>query len=474
MHPHPAVIGLHSALHSHRLVQEDTFWCDRCRYHLNAHFLFSRIAQSMREAIVDITLEEQRRRNMGMDLATIQEESRAITEWSMHEKVQQRLAAALAGRIDVGQFTQSMLVAFQEPQIVVCTAASKYKALFKCASLALLPEQDQVALIQFKNRRCPKCGETAKKGSFSQTGAEICTCRSCGDRFAPALEVVVMPQWQGMKDIMQRHDVVRDVTAFLVHNLDEFELPLDGIPIHRWDPFNAKRTFRSTADIRGGFCKAEFNDGRPVKYHFISAAEIEARKSCAKDDSFWNKWPKEMMLKTVYRDAYKRRMVPIDPVSESQLEIADQIDSDPHQPIAGERETLALLQDESKPAIDVDSRETPRQTAEKPQVAPERLPKDDPGAEQAKADPAQEKPQEAIDESQPVGSDDQGTEDQAPETHGPLDEWQLLLDSAATNAECQQLLEYVREKESEMDPEDVKTVRGWIDVKARKLLEQKR
>lgn len=447
---HPAAVYIDSAIETLGLFLAIPWIDDATKRRIESSQTWAGIEFSLKRAKEALTLEAERNRNMGMDIATIKEESKQLVGWTQNAVVQHRLGEALAGRMKVGRFVQSMLVAFQEPSIVACTKESKFRALHKCASLALLPEFSQVALIQFKNRHCPACGDTCKRGAYTKQGDEICRCR-CGREFSPALEVVVMPQWQGYKDIMERHPNVRDVTAVLVHNLDEFELRGDGAPVHKWDPFDEKRVFKSTKDIRGGYLRAAFNDDRPEKYHFISAAEIEKRKQCAKDDSFWNKWPKEMMLKTVYRDAYARRVVPIDPITEVAFAVADQIEENPQQAITGESDSVALLATASaSAAIDVDS---------SPSSAPESE------SDGATVDDAIVFPQGS---DRPLQSPD-GVPDPADAPLSMFEQLCLLLDSAGDGGECQTLLGEVEKHKAALSPDEYTKIRGQIDAKARKF-----
>jgi hypothetical protein len=63
-----------------------------------------------------------------------------------------------------------------------------------------------------------------------------------------------------------------------------------------------------------------YRDGRPPKYHFVTVAQITKCQKCAQTQNVWTNWYEQMALKTIYRDAYSRRVVPIDPLAQARME----------------------------------------------------------------------------------------------------------------------------------------------------------
>ena len=166
--------------------------------------------------------------------------------------------------------------------------------------MQLLPSMDHVALIPRKNK-----------------GVEECT---------------VMPQWQGYKSLMERHPDVLEVNCDLVHVSDELRVNAGQVS-HSYDPLDENRSIDGFKDIRGGYLKVLYtNTSRQPKYHFVTVKEIEKRSKCAQTKNVWQKWFREMAMKTVYRDGFARRIVPFDTlVNLKAITAADDraMDSDP-------------------------------------------------------------------------------------------------------------------------------------------------
>lgn len=210
---------------------------------------------------------------------------RGITRWVEEPKLVSRLQAALGDIMPVEQFTAHMLTAFQDSKIIACSDQSKFIAVHKCAALGLLPTLDQVRLIPYGN------------------------------------EVKAMVQWQGYKALMERHPDVLDVTGYLVHVSDQITVE-NGEPNHRFNPLQPGREFKSVADLQGGYCKIIYCNARPPKYHCVTARQITKAQACAQTQNIWKKWYEQMALKTLYRDCYARRAVPIDPCAQVRLQKA--------------------------------------------------------------------------------------------------------------------------------------------------------
>ena len=104
----------------------------------------------------------------------------------------------------------------------------------------------------------------------------------------------------------------------LVHRRDSFSWSsVNHVLRHEYDPFDDQRIYDKTfSALQGAYLRIEyFDSARMEKYHFLSTADIIKRRSCAMTKEIWDKWPQEMALKTVFRDAWGRRVVPIDPAA---------------------------------------------------------------------------------------------------------------------------------------------------------------
>jgi recombinational DNA repair protein RecT len=212
-----------------------------------------------------------------------------LVAWVSNPDAHARIAAAVGDVIDADTFIAHMMTAFQSPEIKHCTDQSKYTALHECAALGLLPTLNQVRLIPYKD------------------------------------QLKAMPQWQGFKALMERHPAILEVCGVLVHKKDTYKTE-NGEFIHNYDPFDETREFKSVADLVGGYCKIVYRDGRPPKYHMVTAKHIAKAQACAQTQNVWSKWYEQMALKTLYRDCYARRAVPIDPLVYGRLQAAIDID----------------------------------------------------------------------------------------------------------------------------------------------------
>lgn len=239
---------------------------------------------------------------MSQQLAT-QPEGGKLRAFIEQPKVQQGIADALGGYMHPGTFLAQMLIACSNPKIEECTVASQFKAIHICATLGLLPSYQQVALIPRK------------------------------DRQRNVVELTVMPQWQGLKSIMERHPDVLEVEPILVLKTDTIQFlgtAPDIMPVdHSYNPLT--HVARSIDDLQGGYARITYRDGRPHKYHFVSADYIErcmrcsesfkGREKALKEKKDWvpacpwtDGWFEQQALKTILRSAYARRVVPIDPM----------------------------------------------------------------------------------------------------------------------------------------------------------------
>ena len=216
-----------------------------------------------------------------------------IAEWTSNGEVRQQITAALGGVLDTDMFIAHCRMAFADPLLADCTPQSKYRALHQIAALGLLPTLDQVALVPYR--------EKDEQGNVIET---VCTA---------------MPQWQGYDALMRRNRDVLDMQASLVHISDEFRFH-NGQVEHDYDPFDATRQINGVEDIRGGYLKILYKDGRTPKYHLVTAAHIAKSMACSRRPKLWKNWFASMALKTLYRDAYARRAVPMDPAVNARLQ----------------------------------------------------------------------------------------------------------------------------------------------------------
>lgn len=231
------------------------------------------------------------------EVATTKPKPMGLREMLDAPNIKAGISAALGGFMDEDNFLSQMLIAFQapgsggNPGVIDCTLDSKFKAAHVCATLGLLPTLGQVALIP----------------------------RNMKDQ---GLCVTVMPQWQGFQALMLRNPEVKSVKATLVHASDSYVYDPDteSLTQHTFDPFDPTRMFRNFDDLRGGYLTVTWTDGRPKTFHFVKRDTFEKARKCAQGDGIWTKWFEEQCLKTVYRNAYARRVIPIDPFASKRIQ----------------------------------------------------------------------------------------------------------------------------------------------------------
>lgn len=209
-----------------------------------------------------------------------------IGDYLARDTVRMSLGNSLGGAIDVDHFIAQMNVAFNKsPEVAACTLTSKFEAANICATLGLLPTLGQVALIPRKS---------------------LCT---------------VMPQWQGYQALMLRCPDVKTVKAVLIHTLDRYEFDAESEQLsHSYDPFAEGRTFTDFADLQGGYLVITYTDGRPKQFHCVSVETMRKARRCAQSDNIWKAWFQEQCLKTVYRNAFARRVIPMDHIAAMRVE----------------------------------------------------------------------------------------------------------------------------------------------------------
>ena len=262
-------------------------------------------------------------------------------------KVLNRIGTALGGWMNAEEFANQILIAFQKPVMdysgqfpqeigpisEICEKESQLRAALTCAALQLVPTLSHVALIPRKS-----------KGKYL---------------------VDVMVQWQGLQALILRTPGVKDISARLVFDGDEFEF--DGtanlVTNHQYDPFDEERVLKKDlSNLRGGYLVVLLSDGR-VKHHMVSLNYILKCRNCAKTKKTWDEWPEPQTLKTIYRSGYARRIVQIDPLVEKKVTQAIEYDdeylgNDPSRPallnapLKSEARIANLTVDHVEPAND--------------------------------------------------------------------------------------------------------------------------
>ncbi len=217
--------------------------------------------------------------------------SQQVRHWIDSPHMKEKISSALGGYMSGDMFVAQVALAVQEPSVAKCSPTSVFNAMLEVATMGLLPgkQHSHVALIP-------------RKGALT-----------------------VMPQWQGLKHLMERQQHVRSVRAHLVHEVDEFIVEEGCVVKHQYDPFDESRVFqhwsKGDCGLRGGYARIEYTDGT-VEYHFVTSAKVKANADCAQTQSNWKKWFPEYCQKTVLRDCYARRAIRLDPETEGRLGVA--------------------------------------------------------------------------------------------------------------------------------------------------------
>lgn len=231
---------------------------------------------------------------MSTDLAEVQQGGK-LTEWLFTPENVSRFDRLLGDVIGGQDYLTRVMVPFMNADIRACTVASQLESIHKCATLALFPDLQHVALIPRK-----------------QGQVTICT---------------MMIQWQGYKTLFERSPDVLEASATLVHVGDEFGIT-DGRIDHRYNPLSPQREFLKGDDLQGGYLTITFRNNRPQKYHFVTSAYVERCRRAAQTQGVWNQWYEQMALKTVYRSAWSRRIINFDPILQKRLMEAGELDDD--------------------------------------------------------------------------------------------------------------------------------------------------
>lgn len=218
-----------------------------------------------------------------------QEKLDKVATWLAHPDARQKIVSALGNVHEPEYFLSQMVIALEtRDDLRACTPVSKFKAANICAALGLLPTLQHVALIPRKN------------------------------------EVTVMPQWQGYHTLFMRTGEVKEIRARLIHRLDTYHFDADSETVtHSYDPFRGDRVFQNFSDLQGGYIRFKMNDGRTI-YHCVNVDTIKKARSCAQADNIWTKWFQEQCLKTLYRNAFARRVIHVDTQTASALKQLDE------------------------------------------------------------------------------------------------------------------------------------------------------
>lgn len=124
----------------------------------------------------------------------------------------------------------------------------------------------------------------------------------------------LMPGYVGIKNMAMTYaaDPPKDAVVRLVHETDHF-VPM--MRDHRYDhdtyEFEIKQPFNRGAVV-GGFGYLVYDDPCKNTLILMSNEDIEKRKPAKASANFWGTWNTEMKLKTLYREVFNSRNVPLD------------------------------------------------------------------------------------------------------------------------------------------------------------------
>lgn len=241
-----------------------------------------------------------------------------------------RISAALGDLANADTFLAQIAIAISsDPDLTACTIKSKMDAAHTCATLGLFPSLQHVALIPRK--------------MFKGTEHE-------------RLEIDVMPQWQGYKALLERVPEVLEVMPVLVHTTDQFATAGDGpdmqVVEHKYNPFDANRSFENAKSLAGGYAVITYRDGRPKKYHFVTTAYIEKCRGCAETQAVWNKWYGPQARKTVLRSTWSARIINVDPLVSGRMTAVTKADDS----ILGNDPRMVIDESPRGPAVQHQSR----------------------------------------------------------------------------------------------------------------------
>lgn len=172
------------------------------------------------------------------------------------------LAKVLPSPKMVGRFMAVCLGQLSDPKVgsklAQCTQASFYNCILKAGRVDIMPDGVNAFLIPYSN---------------------VCTLQISA---------------RGMCDWLKRHDIVKDINGWVVHENDEFEMNMGEVTRHTFDFRNVNR---ENEPVMGAWCRAILPDGSK-KDMWIGISDLEKIRKCAQTDNNWAKWFDQMAIKS--------------------------------------------------------------------------------------------------------------------------------------------------------------------------------
>ncbi|WP_270208489.1 recombinase RecT [Parasutterella excrementihominis] len=216
----------------------------------------------------------------------------AIVQQVLSDQFKKQLALAVPKHLSADRMARIAATELRKtPDLLDTTPASFMGAVMQSAQLGLEPGSalGQAYLVPF-NKKNQKTGKWYK-------------------------ECQLILGYRGMIDLARRSGQVLSLSAFAVHEGDDFSYQLGLHPdIHHVPSCDAGRIKKpiifvyAVANLKGGGCQFEV----------MSRAEVEAVKTEAKSKNVWDKYFEAMALKTVIRRLFKYL-----PVSIEALQVAN-------------------------------------------------------------------------------------------------------------------------------------------------------
>lgn len=210
----------------------------------------------------------------------------AIVQQVLSDQFKKQLALAVPKHLSADRMARIAATELRKtPDLLDTTPASFMGAVMQCAQLGLEPGSalGQAYLVPF-NKKDQKTGKWYK-------------------------ECQLILGYRGMIDLARRSGQVLSLSAFAVHEGDDFSYQLGLHPdIHHVPSCDAGRIKKpiifvyAVANLKGGGCQFEV----------MSRAEVEAVKTEAKSKNVWDKYFEAMALKTVIRRLFKYLPVSIE------------------------------------------------------------------------------------------------------------------------------------------------------------------
>lgn len=154
-----------------------------------------------------------------------------------------------------------------------------------------------------------------------------------------ALEVNWQMASRGYQRLARMADY--DVTAHIVHHHDLFEYEESEPRMEHRPDFDKEGTWET---LRLGYVKI-VSDAEGLSYRLLRKDQIEKRRKCAQDDSFWTKWPEEKTLATLYGYAGAREAWPTNPQARYAMAASERMES---------RDLVTLHEPDGRPLLAAD------------------------------------------------------------------------------------------------------------------------